>query len=215
MDVGNKTFSGLEVEEVVPAFLLTRGTEVMEGRVDLSKLAVDRYDIPNGLGCPAYNEVAARILSLCQEQCRFVAPSYRVLVQQVGDEVEELNKREQARKKSVGAEEVRGGVVVVMKAWLRKFAKPEIPAASLELPQVRAPTPTVPVVEKELPKSLIVTKYHLESIRAFHDAVDKMIKEGYLNLIKDEEITYLEPTAKLVDEILAKQKEATEALKSV
>ena len=81
-----------------PISQATPGTEALNAKYQVKDLRIMRYALPGILGHAETEELGARLIHLCQNEGKFVAPSYRALMENIyGDYEKEYEKNKAAR----------------------------------------------------------------------------------------------------------------------
>lgn len=181
--------------EVSPiAFKTTENTEKLDKKYNPAKLFVGEFFVPNTPSWhPVRGDITARIIVKCQDEGRFVAVSYWDLSKQIDSEVRELKDQE----KEYDAEwDKRHSLMGLIRKMLSGvFGKKE----DIKVDESREPR------ETKIIFSAIVRESEKDHYILSRE-VGSMSGEGLINILQQGKEQYLEPTEKLITEILEAQK---------
>lgn len=168
-----------------PISQATPGTEALNAKYQVKDLRIMRYALPGILGHAETEELGARLIHLCQNEGKFVAPSYRALMENIyGDYEREYEKNKAARNL---AESTREDILAVVE-WEEPSEK----------------------IEEESIHSVLTCFARFEPTR-INVELGTMINDGYINLVAEDGVEFLEPTEKLIEAITATVEERREA----
>lgn len=201
------------VSQTPERFTVTENTVALNAKYKPGAIGIMQYALPNVLGHSEYEELAARIIEMAQEEGQFIAPSWKTLATQIFEELQEEIRREEARRPQMKkpqseekpAEQIRG-----LRAGIEKllglFGKSPVAAKNVaEDKKENTPEPQSEIMqEEELPFSVIRMNLRFNPNSLAND-VREMIEKGYLNIVRVDEIDFLEPTEKLIGEIMTAQ----------
>lgn len=161
----------------------TDHTNLLNRKYSPSDIKVGKYIIPDSLGHVEYEELAARIITIAQEEGVFVAVSYQQIVQDISKNTSSLEDR---WLEPQTMEALFEKIVFPIRDAFYRFMKGEEYSNS-------------GLVNETVTSVISVTSVNLAQ------EIKNMIEKGFLHLSQVNGKDYLAPTAELIDKLLHAQ----------
>ncbi len=195
-----------------PRFLITDGTRQLDTMLSPTDVKIGHYFIPDALGHSEHEEIAARIIQMGRDEGKFVAPSYSALFTQVVEELKIMIASDKARCDKFEKKSTESVGDTRLSVWDRMksvfgFKKPaEVVVEQGEAESGALLDSEIEEKAKRLPFSVIIDSMRMGDNYILANEIRDMMAKGYLNLVSDNGLDYIEPTVKLMETIQKSQR---------
>ena len=179
-------------------FITTESTEELNKIHSPNEIQYGKWIIPGALGKAEWEDIAARIIHLSNEQGQFIASSIRAIFDQLKEEFELEEKFSEWQKEQFFEKQKdRSNLFKLIKNAVSNVLGNEIQAEQKE-------------IEENIPQRAPVSVIRLQTMMgrptAISYEIQAMIKEGLLEETLINKELYIAPTEKMVKKILQMQK---------